>query len=116
MSCQSRDVAVCLTDDVRATLTELSRSRTAPAHHVERAGIILQLVAGQSASEIAMALRIDRRRVMRCIDRLAAVGADRAINDLPRSGRPPDITPAGRAWPIGEACIKPKERGDPHEL
>ena len=63
-----------------------------------------------------MALRIDRQRVMRCIDRLAAVGADRAINDLPRTGRPPDITPAGRAWLIGEACIKPKERGYPHEL
>lgn len=107
MSCRSRDVAVCLTDDVRATLTELSGSRTAPAHHVERAGIILQLVAGRSASEIAMALRIDR---------LAAVDADRAINNLPRTGRPPDITPAGRAWLIGEACIKPKGRGYPHEL
>jgi len=47
---------------------------------------------------------------------VAAVGPLEAINDLPRSGRPPDIREAARAWLIGEACAKPKERGYPHEL
>jgi transposase len=45
----------------------------------------------------------------------AAVGPLEAIKDLRRSGRPPDITEAARAWLIGEACAKPKERGYPHE-
>jgi hypothetical protein len=35
---------------------------------------------------------------------------------LPRSGRRPDITEAARAWLIGEASAKPKERAYPHEL
>jgi hypothetical protein len=35
---------------------------------------------------------------------------------LPRSGRRPDITEAACTWLIGEACVKAKERGYPHEL
>jgi hypothetical protein len=35
----------------------------------------------------------------------------------PAAGRtPPKITEAARAWLRGEACVKPKERGYPHEL
>ena len=44
------------------------------------------------------------------------MGPLEAINDLPRSGRRPDITEAARAWLIGEASAKPKERAYPHEL
>jgi transposase len=35
---------------------------------------------------------------------------------LLRSGLRPDITEAARAWLIGEACAKAKDRGYPHEL
>ncbi len=67
-------------------MCELSRSRTAPAHDVERAGIVLQPVAGPSASEIAMALRIDR---------LAAVvepyAAAEMLRDMPAAERPAAI-------------------------
>lgn len=45
-----------------------------------------------------------------------AVGPIEAIDDLPRSGRRPDITEAARTWLIGEACVKAEERGYPHEL
>jgi hypothetical protein len=96
-------------------LAVLARSRTAPAHYVERSAIILHLADRRSASETATA-GIDRQRVTRCARRVAAVGPLEAINDLPRSGRPPDITEAARAWLIGEACAKAKERGYPHEL
>ena len=34
-------LALCLTEETRATLSALARSRTAPAHHVERSAIIL---------------------------------------------------------------------------
>jgi transposase len=113
---KAKVMALSLTDETRATLSVLARSRTAPAHHVERSAIILHLADRRSASETAAALGIDRQRATRCARRIAVVGPLEAIKDLRRSGRPPDITEAARAWLIGEACAKPKERGYPHEL
>jgi Winged helix-turn helix len=52
---------------------------------------------GTGPGETAAALGIDRQRVTRCARRVAAVGPLEAINDLPRSGRPTDITEAARA-------------------
>ncbi|HEV2387941.1 MAG TPA: helix-turn-helix domain-containing protein [Candidatus Acidoferrales bacterium] len=109
-------IALCMTEETRSTLSALARSRTAPAHHVERSAIILHLADRRHASEIAATLRIDRQRVTRCARRVMAVGPLKAIDDLPRSGRPPEIPEAARAWLIGEACVKAKERGYPHEL
>jgi transposase len=109
-------LALCLTEETRARLSALARSRTAPAHHVERSAIILHLADRRDANEIATTLRIDRQRITRCARRVTAVGPLKAIDDLPRSGRPPEITGAARAWLIGEACVKAKERGYPHEL
>jgi Winged helix-turn helix len=97
--------------ETRATLSVLARSGTAPVHHVERSAIILNLADRRSASQTAAALGIDRQRVTRCARRIAAVGLLEAIKDLRRSGRPPDIMEAARAWLIGEACAKPKKRG-----
>lgn len=101
---KAKVMALSLTDETRSTLCVLARSRTAPVHHVERSAIILHLADRRSASETAAALGIDRQRVTRCARRVAAVGPLKAINDLPRSGRRPDITEAARAWLIGEAC------------
>jgi transposase len=113
---KAKVMALSLTEEVHARLTMLARSRTAPAHHVERSAIILHLADRRSAGETAAALGIDRQRVTRCARRVAAVGPVQAIHDLPRSGRPPDITEPALAWLIGEACAKAKERGYPHEL
>lgn len=109
-------LALSLTEEARAALTALARSRTAPAHHVERSAIILHLADRRDPTEIAATLRIDRQRITRCARRVKAVGPLKAIDDLPRSGRPPEITEAARPWLIGEACVKAKDRGYPHEL
>lgn len=109
-------LALCLTEETRSRLSVLARSRTAPAHHVERSAIILHLADQHDVSEVAARLCIDRQRVTRCLHRVMAVGPLEAIDDLPRSGRRPDITEAARTWLIGEACVKAKERGYPHEL
>ena len=53
---------------------------------------------------------------LRCIKKALAYGIQEAIDDLPRSGRPREITPEGRAWIISLACMKPKDLGYPHEL
>lgn len=109
-------MALCLTEETRSKLSVLARSRTAPAHHVERSAIILHLADRRDATEIAATLGIDRQRVTRCARRVTAVGPIKAIEDLPRSGRPPEITEAARTWLIGEACVTAKDRGYPHEL
>jgi hypothetical protein len=81
---------LCLTEEARGRLSALARSRTAPAHHVERSAIILYLADCRDATEIAATLGIDRQRVSRCARRVTAVGPLKAIEDLPRSGRPPE--------------------------
>src|SRR5215470_14984861 len=91
---RAKMMAPSLTEETRSALAVLARSRTAPAHHVERSAIILHLADQRSASETAAALAIDRQRVTRCARRVAAVGPLEAIDDLPRSGRPPDLTEA----------------------
>ena len=113
---KSATLALCLTEETRTRLSALARSRSAPAHHVERSAIILHLVDQHDVSEIAAKLRIDRQRVARCLRRVMAVGPLEAIDDRPRSGRQPDITEAARIWLIGEACVKAKQRGYPHEV
>jgi hypothetical protein len=109
-------LALCLTEETRTRLGALARSRTAPAHHVERSAIILHLVDQHDGSEIAAKLHIDRQRGARCLRRVMAVGPLEANDDLPCSGRRSDITEAARAWLIAEACVKAKEHGYPHEL
>jgi hypothetical protein len=89
-------MALSLTEEARSTLAALARSRTAAAHPVERSAIILHLADRRDASQIAASLGIDRQRVTRCARRVAAVGPLKAISDLPRSGRKPDITQAAR--------------------
>ena len=50
---KSVTLALCLTEETRTKLSALARSRTAPAHHVERSAIILHLVDQHDVSEIA---------------------------------------------------------------
>jgi hypothetical protein len=53
-------MSLCLAEEARSRLSALARSRTAPAHHVKRSAIILQLADRHDATEIAVTLGIDR--------------------------------------------------------
>ena len=105
-----------LTDKEIENLTSLSNSRTAPLREVERAKILLLNHQGINDSQNAKKLGTNRQKVIRCINKALAYGIDEAINDLPRSGKPPKITGGARAWIISIACMKPKDVGYPHEL
>ncbi len=105
-----------LTDKEIENLTSLSNSRTAPLREVERAKILLLNHQGINDSQNAKKLGTNRQKVIRCINKALAYGIDEAINDLPRSGKPPKITGEARAWIISIACMKPKDVGYPHEL
>lgn len=105
-----------LTDKENEYLTSLSHSRTESIRRVERAKILLLSYQGKNDSRIADELNTNRQKVIRCIKKALAYGIQEAIDDLPRSGRPREITPEGRAWIISLACMKPKDLGYPHEL
>src|SRR5580700_1614897 len=104
--------AVSLSDKTRSTLSELARSRTAPAHHVERSpsSCTWQISAAPARRPRRSASTASGSRAVP----VAAAGPLKAIDDLPRSGRQPELTEA--SWLIGEAWDQPKDRGYPHEL
>ena len=108
--------ALALDVKTRARLEAASTSRTAPAAHVERAGMLLAYADGASVSEIARRFGTNRPKVERTIDRALRFGALRALDDLPRRGRPPEIPKEARLWLVDLACRKPRDLGYPEEL
>jgi transposase len=54
--------------------------------------------------------------VQRCVERAVAYGPLAALDDRPRPGKEPMITPEAKAWLVSVACDKAKEHGYPHEL
>jgi len=71
----------------------LARSRTAPARAVARARVLVAYADGASCPAIARTLGIPLPTVMRGVKKALALGPRRAVEDLPRAGRPPRITP-----------------------
>lgn len=116
MPFQSHRAALELSDEVRVTLESISRSRSEPAHRVERAKMMLSYAAGATISSIARALHTNRPKVERCIDKALQLGPLTALADVPRSGRPAEIPADARAWVVSVACQKPQELGYPEEL
>jgi transposase len=100
----------------RQHLQEISRSRTEPASRVERARIILTYLAEPSAYAVARTVGVTQQTVTRCLERAAELGVIEALDDRPRAGRDPLITPEAKTWLVALACQKPKELGYPHEL
>jgi transposase len=116
MPFESQRAKLVLDEETRAWLQFLSVSYTAAAAHVERAKILLAYADGETVSAVARSLKTNRPKVERTIDRALRFGVDRALDDLPRSGRPRQIPAEARAWVVDLACQKPKDLGYPEEL
>src|SRR6202795_523277 len=59
---------------------------------------------------------VHHQTVQRCVERALGYGPLAAIEDRPRPGKEPVITPEAKAWLVSLACDKAKEHGYPHEL
>jgi transposase len=116
MAAPRRVIALVSDDGQRQQLQEIARSRTEPASRVERARIILEYLAQPSAYAVARTVGVTSQTVIRCLERAAQLGVIEALDDRPRAGRDPTITPEARTWLVAVACQKPKELGYPHEL
>ena len=56
-------------------------------------------------------LGVHHQTVQRCVERALAYGALAALDDRPRPGKEPTITPEAKAWLVSLACDKAKEHG-----
>jgi len=83
------------TEDARAQLLALSRSRTAEARMVERARIILACLEGKEIQQVAQALGTSVPTVSKWRKRFGRDGLD-GLHDRPRSGKPPTYDAAFR--------------------
>ena len=97
-------------------LEAIARSRTETAIRVERARTLLAYHAHPSSVAVAERIGVTRHTVRRCVRRAQSLGVMAALNDRPRPGKAPRITPEARAWLVSLACQKAKDLGYPHEL
>jgi hypothetical protein len=101
-----------LTPDDRAWLESPRRSRTDPRRQVERAEILNRYGLGRAPGRFTARPAFRPARCPRCLDKALAA----AHEDLPRPGRPRQLTDADRTWIIGLAGQKPRAFGYAEEL
>jgi len=105
-----------LTDEEKKHLDQLRQSKTAPFREVQRAQILWRYHAGESVSQIARALKMTRKSVLKWIDKTLQIGAKVGMKDTPHKPREAVITDDAKAWVVHLACCKPKEFGYAAEL
>src|SRR5258708_21829673 len=109
-------VELAMTDEEIESLTTISRSRTEAASRVVRAQMLLTYGENRSFFAVGRRLGVHHQTVQRCVERALAYGPLAALDDRPRPGKEPTITPGAKAWLVSLACDKAKEHGYPHEL
>src|ERR1700690_22231 len=116
MAAPRRGVELSIGLEDFARLESIARSRTEPAILVGRARILLAYHANPSSVAVGERIGGMRHTVRRCVRRAEQLGVLAALEDSPRPGKAPVITPEARAWLVSLACQKSKDLGYPHEL
>ena len=116
MATPRRVVELSIGSDDLSLLESIARSRTEPAIRVERARMLLAYRANPSSTAVGEQIGVMRHTVRRCVRRAQRLGAVAALDESPRPGKAPWITPEARAWLVSLACQKAKDLGYPHEL
>jgi transposase len=83
---------------------------------VSRAQMLLAYRENPSFCAVGQRLGVHHQTVQRCVERALADGPLAALDDRPRPGKEPTITPEAKAWLVSLACDKAKDHGYPHEL
>ena len=107
--------------EVRHELEALLRRRSLPQQLALRARIVLAAADGQNNSQIARSLDLETDTVRLWRNRWLSFAAiplpdfslDQRLSDVPRSGRPIQITAEQRCQIVALACEAPKEAGRP---
>lgn len=100
-----------LSEDEKQQLKAYSVSRTESLAKVQRSKIIIDYSDGLSIANITRKYDTNRPLVERTVDKALEFGAFTALNDLPRSGRPAEISDEAKAWVVSIACTSPTKFG-----
>src|SRR5215471_9078451 len=109
-------IELAMTGEEVEQLMAVSRSRTEPASRVSRAQMLLAYLENPSFCAVGRKLGVHHQTVERCVGRALAYGPLVALDDRPRPGKEPTITPEAKAWLVSLACDKARDHGYPHEL
>ena len=107
--------------EVRHELEALLRRRSLPQQLALRARIVLAAADDQNNSQIARSLNLETDTVRLWRNRwlsfafipLSDLSLDERLSDVPRSGRPIQITAEQRCQIVALACEAPKDAGRP---
>ena len=110
-----------LSPEVRHELEALLRRRSLPQQLALRARIVLAAADGQNNSQIARSLdlEVDTVRLWRnrwlsfAFIPLSDLSVDERLSDVPRSGRPIQVSAEQRCQIVALACEAPKDAGRP---
>src|ERR1700733_12873296 len=102
-------VELALSDEELAKLTAISRSRMERGSRVVRARMLLAYRENPSFFAVGRAVGVHHQTVERCVERALAYGPLAALDDRPRPGKEPTITPDAKAWLVSLACDKAKD-------
>jgi transposase len=109
-------IELALSEEEIGKLAVIARSRSEAARRVQRAQMLLSYREKSSFFAVGQRLGVHHQTVQRCVERAVAYGPLAALDDRPRPGKQPTITPEAKAWLASLACDKAKEHGYPHEL
>ena len=104
------DMEPALSKSERDDLQAIVRQQRGEARFYRRARMVLLAMEGESISAIARKLGTCRSRVGQWLERFRERRVE-GLEDLPRSGRPPEITPLERHQVIATACRTPADFG-----
>lgn len=111
MAGKSNRAKLVLSDEERAELEQISRSRVAPQREVQRSSILLGYYAGESIASIGRRLGMTRLSVSKWVAKALAVGPAAALKDHYHRAKEPVIGDSAKAWVVHVACSKPKDLG-----
>jgi hypothetical protein len=100
---------VVMTDEEVARLLTVSRSRTEPASRVQRAQMLLAYRENPSFCAVGQRVGVHHQTVQRCIERALAYGPLMALDDRPRPGKEPTITPEEAVRPTSRPPVPARE-------
>ena len=105
-----------LSAEDRARLETIRRSRTEEKRRTVRAASLLDAANGMVDKANAAARQVNRNTVVLCVRKYLGFGLEAALGELPRSGKPRQISDEAIAWIQNLACQKPKDLGYAQEL
>src|SRR6266567_245023 len=108
--------ALLFTEQEKLKLESIRKSRSEEKRRTLRAAILLDSRSGRSDEAIARHHHVSRGTVLLCIQKCLEFGLEAALGELPRPGKPRQLTDDAIAWVQNLACQKPKELGYSYEL